>query len=275
MRRVAFVGMDMMAGALLRLAAREDVELALCVTGDDAHPCGGVRSIARACGAPVLSDPGDDALVGDVAAAGATYLVTAAYHRKLPAARLEAAGVVPLNLHPSLLPEGRGPTPVLHFALDPGRRAHAGLTLHRMTERFDAGPMVLQHPVPLTDSDGYDAIEAKMFIAAGDVVDAFFDAPDALLAAAAPQEGGSYWRRPAESAWTAPVGASVADLEALRERMGAFGVRIDLAGGKHFYGRITAVTRVAHRYGPSALLLADGKTATVALRDGLLRAALF
>lgn len=275
MARVVFVGMDMLAGALARLSARADVTLALVATGAETHPCGGVRALAAARGVPILSDPDDDALVADVAAAGAQYLLTGAYHRKLPASRLAAGGVTALNLHPSLLPEGRGPTPVLHFALDPALRPHAGVTLHVMTDRFDAGPIVLRRPIALEAQDGYDDIEAKMFVAAAQVTDVFFDAPDAHLAAAQPQGDGSYWPRPGEQGWTLPAGATVAEARALRRRMGSFGARINLTGGAHFYGRLAVVAAAPHDFEPGALIMADARHATVALRDGLARVALF
>ncbi|WP_370948126.1 methionyl-tRNA formyltransferase [Amycolatopsis sp. cg5] len=54
--------------------------------------------------------------------------------------RLPRLGV--LNIHASALPRYRGPAPVL-AALRNGDRT-IGVTVHRMTERFDAGPVLAQ-----------------------------------------------------------------------------------------------------------------------------------
>jgi methionyl-tRNA formyltransferase len=45
-----------------------------------------------------------------------------------------------LNVHPSLLPDKRGPDP-LFWTLRDGSGA-AGVTVHRLSERFDAGPIL-------------------------------------------------------------------------------------------------------------------------------------
>jgi len=52
------------------------------------------------------------------------------------------------NLHPSLLPAYRGPDP-LFWQFYYGERA-GGVTLHCVSKELDAGPIVLQQPVPFT-----------------------------------------------------------------------------------------------------------------------------
>ena len=55
-----------------------------------------------------------------------------------------------LNIHPSALPKYRGPSPVL-WAIWNGD-ANMGLTVHRMTDRIDAGPILAQaDDLPLPD----------------------------------------------------------------------------------------------------------------------------
>jgi methionyl-tRNA formyltransferase len=55
-----------------------------------------------------------------------------------------------LNIHPSTLPKYRGPSPVL-WAIRNGD-PFAGLTVHRMTDRIDAGPILAQvDDLPLSD----------------------------------------------------------------------------------------------------------------------------
>jgi len=55
-----------------------------------------------------------------------------------------------LNIHPSALPKYRGPSPVL-WAIRDGD-PYLGLTVHRMTNRIDAGPILAQlDDLPLPD----------------------------------------------------------------------------------------------------------------------------
>jgi methionyl-tRNA formyltransferase len=100
--------------------------------------------LAGAAGVPVLHagslrsvDASDvvHALAPDV-------IVVACYPRLLPEALRSAARVAALNIHPSLLPEGRGPDP-LFWTLRRGD-GRAGVTVHELTDRYDAGPILGQ-----------------------------------------------------------------------------------------------------------------------------------
>lgn len=270
LRRVAFVGMDMLASAFVYLTARPDLEVALLVTGLEGSPSAGVKRHARLIGVETLEDPGDDALMAAVEVSGADLLVVAAYHRLLPAARLAAAGVTAVNLHPSLLPEGRGPAPMAHFALFPELRAAAGVTMHLLSEGFDEGPILARQPIELAPEDGYDAIEAKMFAVAPALVARLLDEGPALIAAAEQQRGGSYWPRPDDALRTLKPGASVAEAQALARATGGYAAAIELVGGQRFNARILWAVRVAHSFPVGAMALFDGKKATITLADGLM-----
>ena len=76
------------------------------------------------------------------------YIITACFPRLLPSRWLDAPRSGCLNLHPSLLPAYRGPTP-LEDQLAAGERA-TGITLHLMDETADTGDILLQeaYPVP-------------------------------------------------------------------------------------------------------------------------------
>lgn len=55
------------------------------------------------------------------------------------------------NLHAALLPKNRGPNPV-QWALIHGD-SHAGITLHRMDEGFDTGPVIAQAQIEIAEED--------------------------------------------------------------------------------------------------------------------------
>jgi methionyl-tRNA formyltransferase len=63
------------------------------------------------------------------------------------------------NLHPALLPWGRGFYPAF-WALWEG--TPAGATLHVMEERLDAGPICLQRQVPYDDTDTGGSLHGRV-----------------------------------------------------------------------------------------------------------------
>jgi methionyl-tRNA formyltransferase len=74
--------------------------------------------------------------------------VVAAYGLILPKPMLEAPRRGCLNIHASLLPRWRGAAPI-HAAILAGD-AETGITIMRMDEGLDTGPMLLREAVPIT-----------------------------------------------------------------------------------------------------------------------------
>ena len=91
-------------------------------------------------------------------------LVLADYGQIVPSALL----VVPhgaLNLHPSLLPRHRGATPIPATILAGDKET--GVTLMRMDEGLDTGPIVARHRVPLRGDELTPELEDTLAAVAG------------------------------------------------------------------------------------------------------------
>ena len=73
---------------------------------------------------------------------------------------LEAFPNAILNIHPSLLPSFPGLDPQRQ-ALDHGVKV-SGVTVHLVTAELDAGPIVLQRPVPVVDGDTPVTLAARI-----------------------------------------------------------------------------------------------------------------
>lgn len=108
-----------------------------------------VHAFAAARGLPVrtpksLRDPAETA---GFAALRADAAVVAAYGLLLPKAILDAPRLGCLNVHASLLPRWRGAAPIQRALLAGDRET--GVTIMRMDEGLDTGPILLQRAVPI------------------------------------------------------------------------------------------------------------------------------
>jgi methionyl-tRNA formyltransferase len=65
-----------------------------------------------------------------------------------------------INFHYGLLPQCRGPQPILWHILNGD--ADGGITLHRMDAGIDTGPIVLQEKLPIGPDDTYGIMQAKL-----------------------------------------------------------------------------------------------------------------
>jgi methionyl-tRNA formyltransferase len=87
-------------------------------------------------------------------------LVVAAYGRILPNTVLDAARVMPINVHASLLPRHRGAAPIEGVIL--AGDAETGVTIMRIIERMDAGPILLQRAVPVAADETQGSLKEKL-----------------------------------------------------------------------------------------------------------------
>ncbi|MBC2015692.1 methionyl-tRNA formyltransferase [Listeria welshimeri] len=98
--------------------------------------------------------------LNELIALEADLLVTAAYGQILPNSLLESPKHGAINVHASLLPEYRGGAPV-HYALLDGK-TETGVTIMYMVEKLDAGDMISQLKIPITEADNTGTMFDKL-----------------------------------------------------------------------------------------------------------------
>jgi methionyl-tRNA formyltransferase len=87
--------------------------------------------------------------------------VVAAYGKIIPQEVIDIPKYGSLNVHPSLLPAYRGATPIQTAILNGDQIS--GLTIYKMDEKMDHGPIVFQEQIKLTDKDNNESLSNKLF----------------------------------------------------------------------------------------------------------------
>ena len=155
--RILFWGTPDFGLPSLRALTEEGHDVVGAVTGPD-RPAGRGRRLAespvkRACrhlGVPVLQPerPRGEAFLAAVRELEPEVSVVAAYGQILPPEVLELPARGSLNVHASLLPELRGAAPI-NWAIIRGHE-RTGVTIMRMVEELDAGPILHQIAVDIS-----------------------------------------------------------------------------------------------------------------------------
>lgn len=156
------------ADLLERLSRRH--EIAFCLTRPD-RPAGRGRraspppakQTAERLGIPVLQPERLDPSLE----LPAETIVACAYGVLVPPALLRRH--LWLNVHPSLLPRWRGAAPV-ERAIMAGDR-ETGVTIIKLVEELDAGPVAAQRAFPIEPEDDAGAVYAKAAAAAAELLD--------------------------------------------------------------------------------------------------------
>ena len=111
----------------------------------------------------------DAAFIDALSLLNASVLACVSYGKILPGDLLERDGLTPLNVHPSLLPEYRGATP-LQGALRDGRTM-TGVTVIWMSTKMDAGDIALQRVTPIAGDDDYGALHDRLARVGAEMLD--------------------------------------------------------------------------------------------------------
>jgi methionyl-tRNA formyltransferase len=230
--RLAFMGSPAFSVPAM-LALHEAGHEIACVYSQPPRPAGRghavtpspVHAAAERLGLPVRTPARvkrDTAAHEAFAALELDAAVVVAYGLILPAAMLNAPALGCLNIHASLLPRWRGAAPIQAAIL--AGDTETGITIMRMDEGLDTGPMLLREAVPITGAttaaslhDTLSAMGARL------ILDALRDRP-ALVPQ--PEPGATYaaklTREDGKLDFTNPAGALDRQIRALTPWPGTF-----------------------------------------------------
>jgi methionyl-tRNA formyltransferase len=103
-----------------------------------------------------------DEVLAELASTSAEIFVVLAYGRILPLGILDLPPRGVLNVHPSLLPLYRGPSPVV-TAIAQGA-SETGVSVMLLDEGMDTGPVIAQSdPVPIANTDTAEELTDRLF----------------------------------------------------------------------------------------------------------------
>ena len=168
--RVLFWGTPEFATPPLRALLGEGFDVAAVVTQPD-KPVGRSRSkthappvkqVALDEGLPVLQPerPRGEEFVAELRALEPDISVVVAYGHLLPQAVIDLPARGTLNIHASLLPDYRGAAPI-QAALRDGLE-WTGVSIMRMVQKLDAGPVILQLGTSVNEDETYGELALRL-----------------------------------------------------------------------------------------------------------------
>jgi methionyl-tRNA formyltransferase len=169
--RIVFAGTPAFAAHALEALMEAGHEIALVLSRPD-RPAGRglklavgeVKQLAEQARLPLLQPQTlkDAQLHARLHAAGARAMVVAAYGSILPRAVLELFPAGCINVHASVLPRWRGAAPVQRAIL--AGDSQTGISIMRMEEGLDSGPVYLTRRIPIAADDTAGTIHDKLAV---------------------------------------------------------------------------------------------------------------
>lgn len=157
----------------------------------------------------------------NLANSGCELLVSAAYPYRIP---IEYAGNCRgINIHPTLLPRGRGPWPLPHVILKNDEQS--GVTIHNLSPKFDSGDILAQNSYPVNRNETLESLSCKAQMTAKELFRNFIR--DYVKGAVSAQRQsdlgeGEYWPTPSFEDRTFDWSHSVDQIDRIARAFGRF-----------------------------------------------------
>jgi methionyl-tRNA formyltransferase len=152
---------------------------------------------------------------------GCELLVTAGYRYKVP--DLDSLTIKGINIHPTLLPVGRGVWPLPWLILR--EQIHGGVSIHKLTSEYDAGDVLLQTRFTITPDENLESLSCKTQMYATNALATVMQDFADKWQNAQPQDHtkASLWPMPKRSDRTLEWKKSVLELDRICRAFGKFG----------------------------------------------------
>ncbi len=213
---------------------------------------------------PLSFDKPDQHQMDELVCAGVDIFLSAEYPWNIPIPdELKFA----INVHPTMLPYGRGPTPLPLLLL--AYPQHAGITFHKMTNKLDEGEILLQKKIKIDENESFDTLSAKLYIEIPLLLNELLSNLNHYYENGTRQEKGSYWgklsRQDQTINWNRPTVKVLNQFRAY----GSLGVYSEIQGQTYL---ITAAEGVIcqHNIKVGEIILIDEIKLVIASNDGLI-----
>ena len=210
------------------------------------------------------------AQINDLVQKGVTLFLSCGYPYKIPP--IDETVAYGVNLHPALLPKARGIMPTPYIIMEEPNAA--GMTLHKLAPRIDAGDILAQYPVPIDETTDIDVLTARLGLHAPDFVLQSLNDLENLWKNAQPQDESKASTYPAPDEtmrhmdWTQ-------DVQTLNKKARAFGrygttaiITNTMGQSQKLAVYQSTAWKEAHNHAPGQLMRSSPREVVLAVQDG-------
>ena len=224
-----------------------------------------VREICKKHHLPLSEQRLDISVVKELENERCELIITAGYRYKVP--DLSKSAIRGINVHPSLLPCGRGIWPLPWTILT--SQQQSGITIHKLSQEYDAGDILLQRSFPLMPDETLESLSAKAQLLAKESLVKVVTDFDYYWADAQPQIGDAVeWGVPDKARRTLDWNLSIENLDRISRAFGKFGCFATFNDNNWIVFKLNA-WKQSHTYAIGSVVHKTNTEMIVAARDGL------
>jgi methionyl-tRNA formyltransferase len=260
--RIVYCGLDLGIGVLRTLLEHGHEIVGLRYAVEPGQQGSALADLARDAGIPASPERPDAAGLAGLAGQGVELLLVNGYPHRLP---IGGAAVRAVNMHPSLLPEGRGPWPFPWTILKGLERS--GVTTHKLVDAMDQGDILHQTAYPVAPDETFDSLLARYQMAAPMHALELLADFDRFWDEATPQTGGSAWPDTTRADCTLDWSHGIAQIARVVRAFGSSGC-FAVVDGAALVVRSVDCWSEAPRHSPGTVVPETAPALVVAAADG-------
>lgn len=221
-----------------------------------------LEAAAEKLGIPFLVEKPTQDDIEQLYAKGCELVIAAAYPYKIP----ELPNVLyAVNIHPSLLPEGKGRWPLPWIVLK--ELKESGVTIHKLSQEWDSGDVLIQKKFKIFEDDNLETISAKSQIATKEALSELLTDFESYWKNAQPQHGGSQWPFPSASDRSIVWDRSYKEIDKIVRAFGKFESYAKFDGKKWLVQDATCWPEI-HGHVPGTVVHRTDREVVIACKDG-------
>ena len=241
---------------------QHDHEIVAVFTGEHSPHTDQVIAHAKKISCPLSFDKPSLSQMDTLVRDGVELFFAAEYPWQIPLPKPLSFAI---NAHPTLLPHGKGPTPLPSLILK--ESAYAGVTLHKMTSEFDEGDILVQKSIPLDATESFDSLSTKLAIETPLLLDQLLSNLDRYYQHCSPQSEGSSWPKLTRQQQTIDWNCSTSAISKQFRAFGSLGVYSEIMGQQCLITSAECML-YPHNFAPGTLLSADSIKIVITTQDG-------
>lgn len=198
--KIAYFGFDLFYDCLEYLSQKHEIiKIFTCKVDGDYETNTKTFALADKLNIPITDEKITCDMIYQLENLKCDLIISAGYYFKIPISRK----IKSINVHPSYLPEGRGPWPFPNVILKGLKET--GVSIHELTENFDTGKVLIQQKIVISNEENLDSLTFKSQKLATKLLAQILENFDNFWNTRTCQTQGSYWPEPSVNEMTFTV----------------------------------------------------------------------
>lgn len=207
--KIAYIGIDLFYPVLTALVENgcEIKKIFTCKTDNVTEFNIQIIEYAKKHNIPYILDRITEEDINNLINDGVEAIICAGYYYLIPVVK----DIPMLNIHPTLLPVGRGLWPMPVIIMEGHQKS--GVTIHKIEKEFDTGDIILQREFMLDSDENLVTYMNKVYDLLKEMIELLLDDFSNLYNNAVSQGEGEYMKAPDEQSYTITDSMSVKEAD--------------------------------------------------------------